>query len=668
MRITGFVLTLVYVALSASALEFPGPEPGAAGMKGDGAALTVFNAILSQTWSTKDGALKPVRVTDRMADETIDLQGTEVFRLTLGDGRTIAASELAIDGKPTTTALDSNPEAFTLAERSGGQQLSVRLKTKDGTLRVDWRTVLRDGANVIRQEISLNALGQAIPVKQIVLVELPGQETRVMGSVTGSPMVRGNLFFAYEHPNSECGIGKWAVDAPFRALASLSGDFTLQPGKPFAQTAAFGVVPEGQLRRGFLYYIERSRAHPYRPFLHYNAWYDICWAKRKITEEECLDAVELFGRELTEKRGVTLDSFVWDDGWDDPKTLWRVLETNFPNGFSKVLQAAQKYNSTLGFWLSPFGGYGQPAKDRWAYGQQQGFEFKQDRFSLAGPKYYARFYETCARFITENGSNFYKFDGLTRDIAETEAMLRLTRDLRALKRDLYISITTGTWPTPYWLWYGDNIWRGGRDMGWAGEGTKREQWITYRDMDTYRGVVLKGPLYPLNSLMTQGIAHARFGYAEEVSDEPAEMRREIRSFFASGTNLQELYITPSMMSAENWDDLAEAATWARGSADVLVDTHWLGGDPGAGEVYGWTSWSKRKGVLALRNPGTKRQAITLDIDEVFELPTGAATGYTLKSPWKDEAKLPAFEMQAGSKRTFELDPFQVLVFDATPRR
>ena len=85
--------------------------------------------------------------------------------------------------------------------------------------------------------------------------------------------------------------------------------------------------------------------------------------------------------------------------------------------------------------------------------------------------------------------------------------------------------------------------------------------MTYRDMETFRNVVQAAPLYPLNSLMNQGFAHARYGTAAEVGSNPEEIRRELRSFFASGTCLQELYVTPEKMSPQNWDDLAECVRW-----------------------------------------------------------------------------------------------------------
>ena len=125
-----------------------------------------------------------------------------------------------------------------------------------------------------------------------------------------------------------------------------------------------------------------------------------------------------------------------------------------------------------------------------------------------------------------------------------------------------------------------------------------------------------------------------------------------------------LYVTPQKMTEENWDDLAEAVSWSHSNADVLVDVHWIGGDPGKAEPYGWAGWSRRKGILALRNPSDEPASISIDIGKAFELPPGAARQYTLRSPWKNEGDQPAVPLLAGQERAFELDPFAVLVFDA----
>ena len=432
-----------------------------------------------------------------------------------------------------------------------------------------------------------------------------------------------------------------------------------------------GAVPPGQLRRGFLYYVERERVQPYRPFLHYNSWYDLGYGLGKILEPDTLKVIDLFGKELVEQRKVVMDSFVPDDGWDDPASLWRFHE-GFPKGFSNLQQAAQRYHAGVGAWLSPWGGYGKAKEERMKYGLKEGFETNKNGFSLAGPKYYDRFRDACLGMVHDYDLNYFKFDGISsggvptgappQSMADVEALLRLIGDLRGARPDLFINVTTGTWSSPYWLWYADSTWRSGKDWGTCGWGSQRQQQVTYRDAQTYANVVRRAPLYPINSLMTQGVMFANHGLPKDTD----RIVEDIRSFFASGTNCQELYLTPSLLDAKTWDALAEAAIWSRSNADVLVDTHWLGGDPAKGDVYGWASWSKRKGILALRNPKDEPGRITIDIGKAFELPQGAAQKYALKSPWKDDAAAAPLTLSSGAEHTFELKPFEVLVFDAAP--
>ena len=52
----------------------------------------------------------------------------------------------------------------------------------------------------------------------------------------------------------------------------------------------------------------------------------------------------------------------------------------------------------------------------------------------------------------------------------------------------------------------------GDDINLYGPGTPVQQWMTYRDAETYRSIVRKGPLFPLNSLMYHGIVSAENAY------------------------------------------------------------------------------------------------------------------------------------------------------------
>lgn len=457
-------------------------------------------------------------------------------------------------------------------------------------------------------------------------------------------------------------------------VCELQRKAALKAGERLAVSFVTGVAPAGQLRRGFLHYLERERAHPFRPYLHYNSWYDTAWAPFALNETNCVEAIRVMGERFIRNHGVKVDGMVFDDGWDNPSSLWQ-FHKGFPQGFTPLAEACRQYDTRLGVWLSPFGGYGDPRDQRLRFGREQGYEVNETGFSLAGPKYYAAFKGACVRMIRKFGVNHFKFDGIATGmyasgggqyILDTEAMRRLMLELRREDPNLYINLTTGSWPSPFWLRYADSVWRQGGDMGFAGKGPKQQQWLTYRDQETYRNVVGKGPLYPLNSLMSQGVAYSRQGMAGDPSFSSAGFRDDVRAFFGSGTGLQELYIQPDRLTPEDWRVLAEAAKWARANADVLVDTHWIGGDPGKLEVYGYASWKSGKAVLMLRNPDDKPQDASLDIGNVFELPPGAKGSFNLRSPWSDEQDAKPFLARAGELVRFTLKPFEVRVLDAMP--
>ncbi len=662
------VLSLVVCGWAQGGLDFPGSTPGDAQGKMTESELLLGNDLLTCAWSISEERVRPRRTVDEQSGSELDLTDCECFQLVLSDGRTLKASDLKIVGKPEIRSVAPQPASCRLAERFGGKRIAVNLSSADGKLAARWSAILRDGSNYVRQEVAFAAKGRPVEINEIVMLDLAASGAEVAGIVDGSPIVAGNMFFAYEYPLAKSRV---LEGTPPRLRSSLPYRMVLKPGEPLMQSSVIGVTPCGQLRRGFLYYLERERAHPYRSFLHYNSWYDIGYGPEKIQPADFLKVAELFGTELIEKRGVKMDSFVLDDGWDDPASLWQFHE-GYPNGFTPLRRAVEKYNSVMGAWLSPFGGYGKAKQERLKYGAAQGFEINKSGFSLAGPKYYGRFRDVCAKLLREYGLNYFKFDGIgvggrptgtTAEFApDMEALLKLISELRQVRPDVYINTTTGTWASPFWLWYSDSIWRSGNDWSTYGWGSKRQQQITYRDKETYHNVVKRAPLYPLNSLMTQGVMFANHGLPQESND----VIPDIRDFFASGTDCQELYITPSLMKPEHWDALAAAAKWSRANADVLVDTHWIGGDPAEGQIYGWTSWTKRKGILSLRNPSDKPGRIAIDIGKAFELPEGAARKYSLKSPWKEDADKAAIVLSTGQGHTFELEPFEVLVFDAVP--
>ena len=599
---------------------------------------------------------------------TATLKPRDAFVLVFEDHREIPSSAMEVAARPRVTTLQADPQASRAAAHAPGKQICADLKEHARSFQVHWCMIARGDAPYLRQEVTIQAGSKPLPIADVQLLHFQAPEAHVVGTVAGSPVVAGDFYMGFEHPLSYSSVTNGHV------IAGLKRTLPLSAGQSITYSSVIGVARPGQMRRDFLAHLELERAHPYRTFLHYNTWYDLGEGQR-FSAAEVENRMHAFGQELVSKRGVTMDSFLMDDGWDNTSSMWQ-FDSGFPDGFTPLRSIAQQYGFGLGVWLSPWGGYDEEKKQRIAYGKSHGYEIVKNGYALSGPRYYEKFEEACLNFISRYGVNQFKLDGTGNagqvfpgSIFDSDfsAAIHLIERMRQADPQIFINLTTGTRPSPFWLRYADSIWRSGEDHDFAGEGTWRQKWITYRDEQTYRNIVQGGPLFPLNSLMLHGIIYAQ--KAENLASDPGhDFASEVRSYFGSGTQLQELYITPSLLTAADWDVLAESARWSRENADILRDTHWVGGDPGKGEAYGWASWSAKKGILVLRNPSASPREIRIDVGNAFELPAEAAHKYSAHSPWAAEAATPSIELEAGHPHTFELKPFEVITLEAQPKR
>lgn len=599
------------------------------------------------------------------------LNGTQIriaapFALEFADGKVLAASDLVLAGRPGAHILRGDTAAARLSERGPQSVLDAEFEDPEKRVHIRWRLVQPHGAAYLREEVTITALGQDQAISGIDLMQAsaPGG-SEVVGKTAGSPVVAGRDFLQFEDPLSD-----ETVSLDGRVRLWIKRALPLRKGQSVTYSAAVGATREGQLRRDFQAYVEAERAHPYRSFLTYNSWYDIGYFT-PYTEAQALDRIHAFGEELVRKRGVKLDSYLFDDGWDDRSGAWG-FSKDFPNGFAPLRKAAGQYGAAPGVWLSPWGGYGKPKRERVASAAAHGFETVDGGFALSGPRYFQSFHAATLRLLEQEGVNQFKLDGTgnadrvvqgSAFDSDFAAAIDLIADLRRAKPDLFINLTTGTYPSPAWLRYADSIWRDGEDHDFTGVGSARERWITYRDRETYENVVVRGPLFPLNALMLHGVIYAQ--QAEQLADDPGrDFANEVHSYFGSGVGLQEMYVTPSLLSASDWDVLAEAARWSRENADVLRDTHWVGGDPGRLEPYGWAAWSPRKSIITLRNPDAAPRSMLLDVGRALELPSGAPRVWRASRQWAPGAARRDFE--AGRQVEVKLQPFEVLTLELVP--
>ncbi len=601
---------------------------------------------ISAQVSSAGGRLGPVTLRNATTGRLIVFP--EAFVLRTQDGAVVPASAF-----PMETPLLK--EGF-----GGGERICTDLASDAlrGTLR--WCLLGREHAGYVRQQLTIRAGKADLPIAEVRLLDFNDVDALVSGTVQGSPVVDGSMYFGVEHPLS------WSKVEGGHVSAGITRQLPLRAGQSITYSSVAGVAAPGQIRREFLSYLEAERPRPYQPFLHYNSWFDLGFGNR-YDEAGALDRIHAFGRELVEKRHVQLDSFLFDDGWDDTNSLWR-FNAGFPHGLTAVAEAAKDIHSGIGVWMSPWGGYSTEKKERIAYGRAHGLEIVKDGYALSGPKYYDAFEKTCLEMVDRFGVNQFKFDGTgnadrvfpgSAFDSDFDAAIHLIERIRKEKSGVFINLTTGTHPSPFWVFYADSIWRDGDDSGFDGEGPWRQRWITYRDEQTYRNIVQKAPLYPLNSLMLHGIIYAQ--KAEHLKDDPGgSFADEVVSYFGSGTQLQELYVTPALLTPANWDLLAKAARWSRERASILKDVHWLGGDPGKLEVYGWAAWSPEGWVVTLRNPSSRAQSFSLDLQSALELPPGTPRSYSAHDVFGGGAPQ-AISAQAAA--SIDLKPFEVRMIE-----
>ena len=571
---------------------------------------------------------------------------TELFKVLLGDGKTITASEMKLEDVKMVT-LAENPSAATASLRYAGKALEARFTYEE--LSIVWRAVLRNGSHYLRTEMDIQA-AKDLPMKGIVamnyLVAKNSAYTapEVVGNTRGAILASNHIFAGLETP---MGLNSCKDEGNATHIEGLwRRNTTLKAGKTWNISSVVGLVAPKQLRRSFLAYSERERAVAWRPYPVYISWYELNIDrnnaqapsyKGNMTVEQCADVVSHWKTHFYDKYQMAPKAFVWDDGWDQYGT-W-TFNPNFPNGFDEPANEAKKMGTGIGAWLGPVGGYGQSGEYRRAYWRSKG------GMQLSNEDYYNFFIRCCTNMIDRYDFRFFKFDGIsaqasaigpdegTRGEENAEAIISIERAVRQKRPDIFLNTTVGTWASPFWFHFTDAVWRQEGDYGEAGDqGTDRERWITYRDRLVYQNFIQRSPVCPINTLMTHGFILSRWGAVSKNMDYDGIVR-EMRCAFACGSGMVELYNDYKLMdeikdnqgnAGALWKDLAECIKWQQEQADVLPDAHWVGGNPWDGKkanVYGWAAWNGKKSVLTLRNPSASAQSFTTTLREALEIPS-----------------------------------------------
>lgn len=215
----GVVLALLMMSgaqMSAGAeLAFPGAKPGKAAVSATEEEATLSNALLSARFVRGQNGVRPGGM--YAADGSPLLAGgTELFSITLADGRVIPAGAMKASAW-SMVELPANPKAARASEQVPGKALRASFKAPDGGFAVEWVAVLRDDSHYIRQELTIKALRDTA-FKMLTPLQckfVTGGEPEISGNTThGTLVINEKLFAGLETPMSLMRVGeKGAADS-----------------------------------------------------------------------------------------------------------------------------------------------------------------------------------------------------------------------------------------------------------------------------------------------------------------------------------------------------------------------------------------------------------------------------------------------------------------------
>ena len=198
-----FLLLMVTAAVlvlqaRAQAVIFPqAQQAGVAQVSSADNVYTLSNDLLSASFRVENGTL----IFDGC--EAMGLQaGTELFRIVLGDGTEVAASQMTM-GAVTTTTLAADDTAAKGALKLPGKAIETTFTY--GNLTMTWRAVLRDGSHYLRTELTLTA-GANVSFKSIIPMiytvdnSSSAQAPAVVGNTRGAVIASDKIFAGLETP------------------------------------------------------------------------------------------------------------------------------------------------------------------------------------------------------------------------------------------------------------------------------------------------------------------------------------------------------------------------------------------------------------------------------------------------------------------------------------
>ncbi len=520
-------------------------------------------------------------------------------------------------------------------------------------LRISYR--LKDGQFWVNKQVALRDTSAGVHFLRFIypmFARITPKFTVIKRGGFGQPVAlrsgSGSFFCGLEYP---AGTNSIRVEMPTGHLFLQSG---VEAGKKIGASwiespwLVMALTPSAHERLWFDRYLASQRVQPLRPYVLYNSWYDLrspafknIPAKNIMNEQNILRIIDLIQKNFVEKNGIHLDAFVLDDGWDVYASDWVLRSEQFPHGLRPIVERLKDMSTALGMWFGPTGGYSfRMRRINWM--GEHGYEVigaharhYTPMLCVAG-KHYSQLLKKRTTDFVKEGVAFFKWDGIQFSCSEPDhghpiglysqravmdTVIELCNAVREINPQTFLNITSGTWLSPWWVKYANQIWMQGGDYGYSDipSISRRDAAMTYRDINLYQDFNVHNFWFPIANLMTHGIIKGqlqKLGGEQEPLD---KFTNNALLYFARGVSMWELYISPDILSDAEWNAIARSLKWAKQNFDILKHTSLLGGNPAKGEAYAYVHFNANQGIVAARNPFVLPQSVSIPLSDTLGL-------------------------------------------------
>jgi hypothetical protein len=601
-----------------------------------------------------------------------------------------------------------NPAVFSKADfvvdryqfveaRQGRKELQLMLAGVDMQLLVRRTYSLGPGDFFVREGLAVadtthagHFLQHVWPVDARMAVPV----TQVNHGGFGQPVAwtsgTGGGFFGVEYPAAENVLR----EAGGERRISCGHEVGVNIGTAWLESeqVVAGLTPDPDVKRWFMKYVDAIRVAPIRPYTLYNSWYDLRSAEypkvpsaNVMNESNIMRIISLIRNNMIEKHRIHLDAFVLDDGWDVYESDWVLRPQQFPNGLKPIADELKKTDTDLGLWFGPTGGYSFRMK-RVNWMKEHGYEVvgttkNTAMLCLGGERYGSLFAKRVTDVVANDGVGYFKWDGIQFSCSEPghghpvgiysrravlQSLIQKCDAVRAKNPDVFLNITSGTWLSPWWVKYANQIWMQGQDYGYADVPSisPRDAAITYRDFVLYDDFTNRNWWFPIANLMTHGIIKGNLQMLGGTREPLDKFTNEVLLYCARGVSMWELYISPDILSEGEWEALGQALIWAKDRFPVLSSTEMVGGDPTKRQTYGYVHFRGSRGIIAARNPWIEPASLEVALSTAAGIDAGASS-LVLERVYPTHWVSPELHRQ-GESIALPLEGFETAIYEIYP--